>query len=289
MKKAVGDSQKIRGSSGILYSSLMSIFVTTCGLFVSLLLRLVVALSEFSARIAGSAQKDVAAQRDNEVPVSIDEKQRQRRERLKESIATRTSEIVDANGKMVQRKGTTQMSYRSERIVQVVKGNVKVAMRSANSEDTDLILTFIKELARFEEMEDSVIASRSILLESLFPKDYSGVSTAEVIILEIDGVPAGFVLYFHNFSTFLGKQGLYIEDLYVREEFRGKGYGRQLLKRVCEIALNKNCGRVEWWCLDWNKRAIEFYLNLGAEAMTDWTVYRLSEESINQIASGTSS
>lgn len=160
----------------------------------------------------------------------------------------------------------------------------KVSMRLAEVADTALILTFIKELARFEEMEDSVVATVSILQESLFPSDPSVKSNAEVVILEIDGKPAGFSLYFYNFSTFMGKQGLYIEDLYVREEYRGKGYGSQLLRHICRNAEKKDCGRVEWWCLDWNERAIKFYLGLGAEAMTDWTVYRLSEDKIRETA-----
>ena len=160
-----------------------------------------------------------------------------------------------------------------------------IFIRSATISDTDLILTFIKELARFEEMESSVVASAELLQESLFPSNVQTVSNAEVVILEVDGQPAGFALYFYNFSTFLGKKGLYIEDLYVRQQYRGKTYGKQLLKHVCQIALKKNCGRVEWWCLDWNEQAIYFYTGLGAEAMKDWTVFRLSEDKIRDIGS----
>lgn len=160
-----------------------------------------------------------------------------------------------------------------------------ISIRSATISDTDLILTFIKELARFEEMESSVVASAELLQESLFPSNVQAASNAEVVILEIDGQPAGFALYFYNFSTFLGKKGLYIEDLYVRQQYRGKTYGKQLLKHVCQIALKKNCGRVEWWCLDWNEQAINFYIGLGAEAMKDWTVFRLSEDKIRDIGS----
>ena len=162
-----------------------------------------------------------------------------------------------------------------------------VVMRAAVAEDVDLILGFIKELARFEEMESSVVATPSILRDSLFPSANSKPSNAEVIILEINGVASGFALYFYNFSTFLGKPGLYIEDIYVRQEYRGNGYGKQLFRRICETAQNKNCGRVEWWCLDWNEQAIRFYVDgLGAEAMKDWTVYRLSEERIKEVAEG---
>jgi GNAT superfamily N-acetyltransferase len=162
--------------------------------------------------------------------------------------------------------------------------SVSVDMRIAKKEDTDLILSFIKELARYEEMESSVVATTSILQESLFPADITTPAKAEVIILELDGVPVGFALYFYNFSTFLGKYGLYIEDLYVRKEFRGKGYGKGLIVNICQRAALKGCGRIEWWCLDWNKKAIDFYLSLGAEAMVDWTVYRLSETQIKEIA-----
>lgn len=162
--------------------------------------------------------------------------------------------------------------------------SVSVNMRIAKKEDTDLILSFIKELARYEEMESSVVATTSILQESLFPADTTTPAKAEVIILELNGVPIGFALYFFNFSTFLGKYGLYIEDLYVRKEFRGKGYGKGLIVNICQRAALKGCGRIEWWCLDWNKKAIDFYLSLGAEAMVDWTVYRLSETQIKEIA-----
>lgn len=161
----------------------------------------------------------------------------------------------------------------------------RVSIRKATISDTGIILTFIKELARFEEMESSVVASVELLQESLFPSALQTVSNAEVVILEIDGQPAGFALYFFNFSTFLAKKGLYIEDLYVREQYRGKTYGKQLLKHVCQIAMQKNCGRVEWWCLDWNEQAINFYIGLGAEAMKDWTVFRLSEDKIRDIGS----
>ena len=288
MREMEGDSRKTGWRIGSACSSFLSIFITTV---ISLLLRLVVVLSEFSARVAGTAQRDGAKKKDDKMHVSLDDEEEQRRERLKQSIAVRTSEIVDARRKgisqTIQPTGMTQENPGSRKGIRVIDKDAKVVMRPATVEDTGLVLTFIKELARFEEMEDSVVASNDILLESLFPKSDGRASNAKVVILEIDGAPAGFVLYFYNFSTFLGKRGLYIEDLYVREEFRGRGFGRQLLKHVCEIALKENCGRVEWWCLDWNKSAIQFYLGLGAEAMSDWTVYRLSEESISRIAAGT--
>lgn len=101
----------------------------------------------------------------------------------------------------------------------------------------------------------------------------------------MDNNPAGFALFFHNYSTFLCKHGIYIEDIYVREKYRGKGYGKYLLQSICSIAKDRDCGRVEWWCLDWNKPSIDFYLKLGAEAMSEWTVYRLNRQKIEEIAS----
>lgn len=153
-------------------------------------------------------------------------------------------------------------------------------IRKANITDSQLILDFIKELASYENLADKVVASIENIQTTLFcehPK-------AEVFILEADNNPAGFVLFFHNYSTFLGKHGLYIEDLYVREQYRGHGFGKALLKHVCQLAKERDCGRVEWWCLDWNKRSIDFYLSLGAEPMSDWTVYRLNKEQIEEMA-----
>jgi GNAT superfamily N-acetyltransferase len=162
--------------------------------------------------------------------------------------------------------------------------SVSINMRIAEKKDTDLILSLIKELAKYEEMESSVTATFSILQESLFPADITTPAKAEAIILELGGVPIGHALCFYNFSTFTGKYGLYIEDIYVRKEFRGKGYGKGLIVNICQRAALKGCGRVEWACLDWNKTAIEFYLSLGAEAMTGWTVYTLSEKQFKEIA-----
>jgi GNAT superfamily N-acetyltransferase len=168
----------------------------------------------------------------------------------------------------------------SGRLNSLVSTNIRIAEKK----DTNLILTFIKELARYEEMESSVTATFSIVQESLFPADTTTTSKAEVIILELDGVPIGMALYFNNFSTFTGKYGIYIEDIYIRKEFRGKGYGKGLIVNICQRALLKDCARVEWCCLDWNKTAIDFYLGLGAEPMTGWTTYKLSEKQIREIA-----
>ena len=153
-------------------------------------------------------------------------------------------------------------------------------IRKAEVKDCALILTFINELAAYEHLEDCVVGTAEQIQETLFTSN----PRAEVLILEENGQPAGFALYFHNYSTFLCRYGIYIEDIYVREQYRGKGYGKQLLRHICSLALEKDCGRVEWWCLDWNKPSIDFYLNLGAEPMSDWTVYRLNRSEIETIS-----
>ncbi len=155
----------------------------------------------------------------------------------------------------------------------------KTRIRFAEKEDSALILQCIKELAEYEKMSDEVSASVEDIAETVFHKKY-----AEVIICEYEGTPAGFCLFFHNYSTFLGKPGLYIEDLYVKESFRGKGLGKAMLRFMAALALERNCGRLEWWCLDWNKASIDFYISQGAEAMKDWTVYRLSGEELKKAA-----
>lgn len=153
-------------------------------------------------------------------------------------------------------------------------------IRAANVNDCEIILTFIKELAAYENLSECVVGTLDDVKKTLFSPN----PRAEVLIVEENGIPAGFALYFHNYSTFLCRYGIYIEDIYVREQFRGKGYGKKLLQQICTIALERNCGRVEWWCLDWNKSSIDFYLNLGAEPMSDWTVYRLNRAEMEAIA-----
>lgn len=153
-------------------------------------------------------------------------------------------------------------------------------IRNANIKDCELILTFIKELAAYEQMEDQVIGSADRIRETLFNDN----PKAEVILLEEEAKPVGFALFFHNYSTFLCQYGVYIEDIYVRQEHRGKGYGKALFQHICSIAYERDCGRVEWACLDWNKPSIDFYINLGAKAMADWTVYRLTKKEIEKIA-----
>jgi GNAT superfamily N-acetyltransferase len=151
--------------------------------------------------------------------------------------------------------------------------------RYAKESDTGLILQFIRELAEYEKMLDEVIATEDMLKEWLFDK-----KKAEVILAVVDGIEIGFALFFHNFSTFLGRAGLYIEDLYVKPEYRGCGYGKSILKKLAEIAVERGCGRLEWWCLDWNKPSVDFYLSLGAEKMDDWTVYRIAGDTLKKLA-----
>ena len=154
-----------------------------------------------------------------------------------------------------------------------------LTFRSAVEADTGLILQFIRALAEYEKMLDLVVAEEELLADQLFRK-----KNAEVIFAVEDGKEVGFALYFHNFSTFLGRSGLYLEDLFVYPEHRGKGYGKAILKRLAAIAVERGCGRLEWACLDWNQPSIDFYRSLGAEPMSDWTVYRLTGKTLEQMA-----
>jgi GNAT superfamily N-acetyltransferase len=124
-----------------------------------------------------------------------------------------------------------------------------------------------------------VVATEELLKKSLFGKR----KVAEVMFAEIDGEKIGFVLFFHNFSTFLGRPGIYIEDIYVKPEYRNKGIGRKLFGQIAKIAKERNCGRVEWWCLNWNQKSIDFYKSLGAKPMSEWTVFRLTEKELQQM------
>jgi GNAT superfamily N-acetyltransferase len=148
--------------------------------------------------------------------------------------------------------------------------------------DTPVILELIRELAQFERLLDQVTATEASLREQLFGK----APKAEVIMARIGSEVGGFALYFHNFSTFLGKPGLYLEDLYVRQKFRGHGCGVALLRRLAQIAVERGCGRFEWSVLDWNQRAIEFYKALGALPMDEWTTYRVSGEALIKLVEG---
>ena len=155
----------------------------------------------------------------------------------------------------------------------------QIKFRYAQEKDAAKILYFIKELAAYEKMSDEVIATEELLKEWIFEQ-----KKAEVIFAIVDNKEIGFALFFHNFSTFLGRAGIYLEDLYVMPEYRGKGYGKALLKKLAQIAVERKCGRLEWWCLDWNQPSIDFYLSLGAEAMDEWTVYRIAGEKLTEFA-----
>ena len=146
-------------------------------------------------------------------------------------------------------------------------------IRIAEPTDVGLILNFIKELAEYEQMLDEVVATEELLTEFIFQQN-----KAEVIIGEYQQEPVCFALFFHNFSTFLGRPGIYLEDLFVKPEMRGKGFGKALLAYLSKLANERNYGRIEWSCLDWNKPSIQFYKQLGAKPMDEWTVYRLQRE-----------
>ena len=155
----------------------------------------------------------------------------------------------------------------------------KPEFRFAERKDTALILQFIKDLAEYEKMADQVVATSAMLEEGIFEK-----KRAEVLFVMEDGREVGFALFFHNFSTFLGRAGLYLEDLFVLPEYRGKGYGKATLKKLAQIAVERGCGRFEWWCLDWNKPSIDFYLSLGAVPMSEWTTYRVTGDALAKLA-----
>ena len=156
-----------------------------------------------------------------------------------------------------------------------------VLFRFANKNDVPLILHFIKELAAYEKMPDDVTATEELLREWLFEKN-----KAEVIFAVEGEKEIGFALFFHNFSTFLGKAGIYLEDLYVLPEYRGKGYGKGLLKKLAQITMERGCGRLDWACLDWNRPSIDFYLSLKAMPLDQWTTYRLTGDTLKGLANG---
>jgi GNAT superfamily N-acetyltransferase len=153
------------------------------------------------------------------------------------------------------------------------------SIRRAEEKDCGLILYFIRELAAYERMSGEVVATGELLKEWLFEK-----RSAEVLFACENGREVGFALFFHNFSTFVGRAGLYLEDLYVLPESRGKGYGKALLKRLAAIAVERGCGRMEWVCLDWNKPSMDFYRSLGAIPMDEWTIWRVTGETLDTLA-----
>lgn len=161
-----------------------------------------------------------------------------------------------------------------------MQANQTFIIRNAERADVPLILQLIKELADYEKLLHEVVADEETLTQTLFGER----AYAEVVLAFEGEIPVGFALFFHNFSTFLGRPGIYLEDLYVRSDFRGKGYGKQLLKHLAQLAIERNCGRLEWWVLDWNKPSINFYKSLGAKPMDDWTVYRVTGEELRNLA-----
>ncbi len=152
-------------------------------------------------------------------------------------------------------------------------------IRAARPDEAGLVLDFIKKIAEYEKCYADVVADEATIHHSLFVEH-----SAEVVFAEEDGIPVGFALYFHNFSTFVGRKGMYLEDLYILPEKRGLGYGKALLKYVARLAVERNCGRMEWICLDWNEPALKVYRSIGARPMSEWTVQRLDEATLKQFA-----
>lgn len=155
----------------------------------------------------------------------------------------------------------------------------QLAFRFATEKDVPLILKFIKGIAEYEKMLDEVETTEELLHEYLFEKQ-----RAEVIFAIVDNVEVGFALFFHNFSTFVGKSGLYLEDIFVWPQYRGKGYGKAIFKQLVKIANERDCGRMEWVCLNWNRPSIDFYLSLNAKPLDEWTTYRLDKEGLKALA-----
>jgi GNAT superfamily N-acetyltransferase len=154
------------------------------------------------------------------------------------------------------------------------------AIRFAERSDAPAILSFIRQLAEYERLSDVVTATEELIVENLFgPR-----ATAEVLLGLLDGSPVAFAVFFHNFSTFLAKRGLYLEDLFVSPEMRGHGFGKAMLIRLAEIAIERDCGRLEWAVLDWNEPAIRFYNNVGAVPLDDWTTFRVTGEALQKLA-----
>ena len=155
----------------------------------------------------------------------------------------------------------------------------ELTFRFAVKDDVPAILYFIRQLAEYERMSNEVVATEELLNEWIFEK-----RKAEVLFAVADGKEIGFALFFHNFSTFLGRAGIYLEDLFVLPEYRGKGYGKAILSELARITVERGCGRLEWCCLDWNQPSIDFYLSLNAVPLSDWTTYRLIGDSLREMA-----
>ncbi|HEX5244339.1 MAG TPA: GNAT family N-acetyltransferase [Tepidisphaeraceae bacterium] len=156
-----------------------------------------------------------------------------------------------------------------------------ISIRAAREQDVPAILGFIRELAEYEKLSHEVVATEAMLRQHLFGTR----PMAEVLIAELDTKAVGFALFFHNFSTFLGRPGIYLEDLYVQPHARGRGIGKAMLVRIGKLAVERGCGRVEWSVLDWNEPSIQFYRKLGAVPMSDWTVFRVTGDALTRLAS----
>ena len=156
---------------------------------------------------------------------------------------------------------------------------MSLTFRHADETDLGLVLEFIKELAEYERLLDDVVATEDTLREWMFEKKAAGAFFAVV-----DGAEVGFCVFYYNFSSFVGRAGVFIEDIYVKPEYRGRGYGKAMMKKIASIAIERGCGRIEWSCLDWNEPSIRFYLSLGAQPMDEWTVYRMAGETLNDMA-----
>jgi GNAT superfamily N-acetyltransferase len=167
-----------------------------------------------------------------------------------------------------------------EEVTMIATDTPGFQIKSATEPDVSVILSFVKKLAHYERLSHEVVATEKLLQETLFGER----RTAEVAIGYLETKPVGFVLFFHNYSTFLGKPGLYIEDLFVDEDYRRRGYGRALLLHVARLAKERDCGRLEWSVLDWNQPAINFYKKLGALPMSEWTVFRVAGKSLDELA-----
>ncbi len=159
-----------------------------------------------------------------------------------------------------------------------MSSNQKPLIRETTKADVSLILQLIKELAKYEKLANEVVATESILSESLFVNKH-----AEAFIIEVNQQPIGFAIIYHNFSSFLGKAGLYLEDIYIKPEFRHLGYGKQMLKFLAHLATSRGCERIEWSVLNWNESSIKFYQKIGALPMNEWTTYRLHRKEINNL------
>ena len=162
----------------------------------------------------------------------------------------------------------------------ITTSDPRITLRFATADDAGLILDFIRQLAEYENLTHEMVTDEDQLRQSLFGER----RVAEVVIASFDGEPAGFALFFHNFSTFLGRPGIYLEDLFVIPALRGHGIGQVLLSHLAKIAVKRGCGRLEWAVLDWNTDAIRFYERLGAKPMDEWTMFRLTGDSLQELA-----